>query len=206
MTCNIAKIANGVTVILDPMDSLETAALGIWAHAGSVDEREDEHGLAHLLEHMAFKGTKTRSARQIAEEIEAAGGYLNASTSQQRTGYYARVLKDDMGLAIGILADILQNPLFENSELEKEKDVIVQEIGEAADRPDDVVFELLQKTAWDGHALARPILGTPQSVRKQSGASLRAFMGRNYNRQNLVIAAAGRIDEDAQREGLAPGG
>ncbi len=190
------NLKNGIRVIIDPMPSLETVAFGAWAQAGSVDEREEEHGIAHLLEHMAFKGTERRSARDIAEQIETVGGHLNAATSQQRTGYYVRLLKGDLELGVDIIADILQNPLFDESELEKEKEVVVQEIGEAADTPDDAVFELLQEASWEGDPLARPILGTPQSVRAQSPSSLRGFMYRCYSAQTLVIAAAGNIDPD----------
>jgi len=190
----IYTLSNGVRLVVDPMPGLESAALGVWAYAGSVDERDDEQGLAHLLEHMAFKGTTRRTARGIAEEIEAVGGYLNAGTSHQRTGYYARVLKNDAPLALDILADILHNPLFDNGELTKEKEVVTQEIGEAADTPDDVVFEMLMQAAWDGHPLARPILGTPETVRAQSPASLRGFMDRLYMPSSMVIAVAGAVD------------
>jgi len=189
-------LSNGVRVIVDPMPSLETVALGVWAHAGSVDERDEEHGIAHLLEHMAFKGTARRTAREIAEEIESVGGYLNAATSHQRTGYYARVLKEDVALAVDILGDILRHPQFGDAELAREKEVVVQEIGEAADTPDDVVFEMLQATTWDGYSLARPILGTPESVRAQTPESLRGFMARQYRPDALVIAAAGKIDAE----------
>lgn len=187
-------LSNGVRVVFDPMPSLETAAIGVWAHAGSVDEAENENGVAHLLEHMAFKGTARRSARQLAEEIEAVGGHLNAATSHQRTGYYARILKEDAPLAMDIIADILHAPRFADAELAKEKEVVVQEIGEAADTPDDVVFDMLMAAAWEGYALARPILGTPQSVRRQTPESLRRFMTRCYGAGDLVIAAAGKIE------------
>lgn len=189
-------LSNGVRVIVDPMPSLETVALGVWAHAGSVDERNEEHGIAHLLEHMAFKGTVRRTAREIAEEIESVGGYLNAATSHQRTGYYARVLKEDVALAVDILGDILRHPQFGDAELAREKEVVIQEIGEAADTPDDVVFEMLQAASWDGFSLARPILGTPESVRAQTPESLRGFMARQYRPAALVIAAAGKIDAE----------
>ena len=191
------SLSNGVRVVIDRMPSLETAALGVWAHAGSVDERDNEHGVAHLLEHMAFKGTRRRSARALAEEIESVGGYLNAATSHQRTGYYARILKDDIALGVDILADILQYPLFDEAELAKEREVVVQEIGEAADTPDDVVFELLMEACWKGFSLARPILGTPLSVRAQTSNSLRGFMERCYGPEDLVVAAAGNVDERA---------
>ncbi len=194
---HIHKLKNGIHVVVDPMPSLETVALGVWADAGSVDERDDEHGVAHLLEHMAFKGTERRSARAIAEEIETVGGYLNAATSHQRTGYYARLLKDDTELGIDIIADILMRPSFDEGELEKEKEVVVQEIGEAADTPDDVVFELLQEASWGAHSLARPILGTPETVRAQSARSLRGFLKRSYRPESLVIVVAGNVDESS---------
>ena len=190
----LENLKNKTRVYIDPMPSLETVALGVWAYAGSVDERREEHGVAHLLEHMAFKGTTRRSARDIAEEIEAVGGYLNAATSHQRTGYYARLLKDDLALGVDILADILNNPTLCADELTKEKEVVIQEIGEAADTPDDVVFELLQAGTWGDHPLARPILGTPTSVRAQSPQTLRSFMDRQYQPHGMVIAAAGKIE------------
>lgn len=193
---DIVKLKNGLRIVVDPMPALETAALGIWAHAGSMDERNEEHGIAHLLEHMAFKGTARRSARQIAEEIESVGGYLNAATSHQRTGYYARVLKDDVPLAFDMLGDILRQPAFGDDELTKEKEVVVQEIGEAADTPDDVVFELLQSATWEGHPLARPILGTPGSVRAQTPDSLRGFMERHYRPEAMIVAVSGKVETD----------
>lgn len=192
----VHSLSNGVQIVIDHMPSLETAALGVWAHAGSVDERDNEHGVAHLLEHMAFKGTRRRTARSLAEEIESVGGYLNAATSHQRTGYYARILKDDLAIGVDILSDILLHPLFDDSELAKEQEVVVQEIGEAADTPDDVVFELLMEACWAGASLARPILGTPQTVRAQSPDSLREYMRRCYGPGDLVVAAAGNVDEN----------
>lgn len=193
----IATLSNGIRVVADPMPGLETVALGIFVNAGSVDETADEHGVAHLLEHMAFKGTTTRSARAIAEEIETVGGYLNASTSQQRTGYYARVLKDDLSLAADLLSDILTRPLFDEHELTKEREVVVQEIGEAADTPDDVVFEKLSEAAWGDHPLGRTILGTPETVRSQSSAHLSGFMKRCYQPGDMIVAASGALDADA---------
>lgn len=190
-------LSNGVRVAADPMPGLGTAALGVWVKAGTVDERQGEYGIAHLLEHMAFKGTERRSALAIAEEIESVGGYLNAATSHQRTGYYARILKDDLALGADILSDILAHPLFDAEELAKEHEVVVQEIGEAADTPDDVVFEKLTEAAWGAHPLGRPILGTPESVRAQTPASLRGFMARCYRPDQMVVAASGAVDEDA---------
>lgn len=193
---DLHTLKSGLRVYVDPMPGLESAAIGVWAQAGSIDERDDEHGLAHLLEHMAFKGTASRTARDIAEEIEAVGGYLNAATSSQRTGYYVRLLKDDIALGVDVLSDILLNPLFDDAEFAREKDVVIQEIGEAADTPDDVVFENLQAIAWAGHPLACPILGTSASVRGHTTAGLRTFMGRGYQPDKMVVAAAGGVDAD----------
>ncbi len=202
MNTSIHTLPNGLRVFVDPMPSLASAAIGVWASAGSADERENEHGIAHLLEHMAFKGTTTRSARDIAEEIEAVGGYLNAATSHQRTGYYVRLLKDDIPLGLDILSDILLRPLFDEGEFAREKEVVIQEIGEAADTPDDVVFETLQALAWDGHPLARPILGTPATVRGHSTDTLRAFMKRGYQPSEMIVAVAGKVDADAFMKGV----
>jgi predicted Zn-dependent peptidase len=193
----LITLNNGVRLVLDPNPTLETAALGVWFRAGAIDERDEEHGVAHLLEHMAFKGTRRRTARQIADEIESVGGYLNASTGYSRTGYYARILKDDVSLAFDILADILNEPSLDAGELAKEQEVVVQEIGEAADQPDDAVMELLQTLAFGGHALARPILGTEQTVRRQTPQTLSRFMTRAYTPAHTVIAASGAFDAEA---------
>lgn len=197
MSPDLFTLPNGVRVVMDPMPGLLSAAVGVYARAGTIDERREENGVAHLLEHMAFKGTGRRTARQIAEEIEAAGGYLNAGTGYTRTGYYARVLSADLPLAFEILADILGDPLFDAGELSKEKEVVLQEIGEASDQPDDAVMELLQSLSYGDHPLGRPILGTQESVAAQTPASLRAFMARTYTPEGLVIAASGGIDGKA---------
>lgn len=197
MTPDLITLPNGVRIVIDPMPGLLSAAVGVYARAGTIDERREENGAAHLLEHMAFKGTGRRTARQIAEEIEAVGGYLNAGTGYTRTGYYARVLSADLALAMDVLADILSDPLFDEGELAKEQEVVLQEIGEAADQPDDAVMELLQALSYGDHPLGRPILGTEESVTAQTPQTLRAFMGRTYRPEDLVIAASGGIDATA---------
>lgn len=194
MTALLETIDNGVRVITDPMADIQSAAIGVWFDAGAVDEGPEANGLAHLLEHMAFKGTRRRSAKQIAEEMEAVGGYLNASTGYQRTGYYARILEDDLETAFDIIADILTQPSFDDSELVKEKEVVIQEIGEAADTPDDAVFDQLQAAAFGAHAMARPILGTRDSVRAQTAKDLRGFMDHYYRPANMVVTAVGSVD------------
>lgn len=191
---DLITLDNGVRVFVDPMPGLESAAVGVWIRAGAIDESINERGVAHLLEHMAFKGTASRTARDIAEEIESIGGYLNASTGYSRTGYYARILKNDVSKGIEILADILTNPLFDERELEKERQVVVQEIGEAADTPDDVVMEMLQAICYPGHALGRPILGTIDSVTGCSRDGLSSFMSSKYRAGDIIIAAAGAVD------------
>ena len=197
MSVELTRLASGLVVVTDAMPHLETASLGVWVGCGSRDEREDEHGIAHLLEHMAFKGTSRRTARQIAEEIEAVGGDLNAATSVETTAYYARVLKRDVPLALDVLSDILADPAFDRDELAREQNVIVQEIGAAEDTPDDIVFDHLQATAFPAQPVGRSILGTPASVRSFDDGRLRAYLARNYRAPDMVIAAAGAIEHRA---------
>src|SRR5690606_39685688 len=152
-----------MVVLTDDMPHLESASLGVWVKAGARSERKAEHGISHLLEHMAFKGTQTRTSLQIAEAIENVGGDLNAATSIEHTGYFARVLKDDVVLAADILADILQNSVFDETELAREQRVICQEIGATHDSPDDHVFDLFQEAAYPDQPIGRTILGTEDS-------------------------------------------
>ena len=197
MSVNVTRINSGLVVVTDAMAHLQTASLGVWVGAGSRDERTDEHGISHLLEHMAFKGTSRRTARQIAEEIEAVGGDLNAATSVETTAYYARVLRADVPLALDVLSDILADPTFDPEELAREQNVIVQEIGAAEDTPDDIVFDHLQATAFPAQPVGRSILGTPASIRSFDGARLRAYLGRNYRAPEMVVAAAGAVEHRA---------
>lgn len=197
MTVRSTTLDNGMTVLTDDMPHLESASLGIWVKAGSRSEEEREHGISHMLEHMAFKGTRTRNAREIAEAIEGVGGDLNAATSVEHTGYFARVLKEDVGLSADILADILQNSLFEQEELDREQQVIVQEIGAARDNPDDHVFDLFQSAAYPDQPIGRTILGTVESVNGFGPDAIRAYMERNYVGDQMVVCAAGNVDHDA---------
>lgn len=197
MSVEVTTLPSGLTVVTDAMPHLETASLGVWVGAGSRDELPNEHGISHLLEHMAFKGTKRRSARQIAEEIEAVGGDLNAATSIETTTYYARVLKADVPLALDVLSDILTNPAFEAEELTREKNVIVQEIGASEDTPDDIVFDHLQTTAFPNQPVGRSVLGTRDSVCSFTEENLRAYLARNYRAPDMVVAATGAVDHKA---------
>jgi len=194
MSVEVTRLASGLSVVTDRMPHLESASLGVWIGSGSRDEAADEHGISHLLEHMAFKGTKRRTARQIAEEIEAVGGDLNASTSVESTAYYARVLKADVPLALDVLSDILSEPAFDPDELRREQNVIVQEIGAIEDAPDDLVFDRLQETAFPQQPVGRSILGTPETVRSFNSTRLRAYLARHYRGPDMLVAAAGAVD------------
>lgn len=196
MSARITQLPGGMRIVTDTMPHLESVSLGVWAGSGARHETPDQHGLAHLMEHMAFKGTKTRSAYDIAEAIEAVGGDINAATSLESTAYYARMLKGDVDLALNILADILQNPKFAQDELEREKAVIAQEIGAARDTPDDLVFELFQEAAYPGQALGRSILGTDDSLQQFDAAKLEAFRSQHYTQPGLILCAAGAIEHD----------
>lgn len=196
MSAEVTRLANGLRVVSDRMPHLETISLGVWVGAGARHEAEHEHGLSHMLEHMAFKGTAKRTARQIAEEIEQVGGELNAATSLEMTAYYARVLKGDEGLGLEILADILQNSLFAESDIEREREVILQEIAGIQDSPDEIAYDLVQDAAFPGQPVGRPIIGTPASVSQFTAADLRAFLRTRYVAPNMVIAAAGAIEHE----------
>jgi len=197
MSVAVTTLTSGINVVTDTMPHLETASLGVWVNSGSRDEHRQEHGISHFLEHMAFKGTRRRSARQIAEEIEAVGGDLNAATGAESTAYYARVLKADVPLALDVLADILSEPAFDPNELLREQNVIIQEIGAVLDTPDDLIFEHLQAIAFPDQPLGRSILGTPQTVRSFDGAKLRDYLARQYRAPDIVVAAAGAVDHQA---------
>ena len=197
MSVEVTRLPSGLAVVTDSMTHLQTASLGVWVGAGSRDERSDEHGISHLLEHMAFKGTKRRTARQIAEEIEAVGGDLNAATSHESTAFYARVLKADVPLALDVLSDILSEPAFDPEELQREQNVIVQEIGASEDAPDDLVFDKLQETAFPDQPVGRSILGTRETVRSFDRRRLAAYLTRNYRAPDMVVAAAGAVDHKA---------
>ncbi|WP_395815433.1 M16 family metallopeptidase [Devosia sp.] len=197
MSVRSTTLDNGMIVLTDDMPHLESASLGIWVKAGSRSETKAEHGISHMLEHMAFKGTKTRNAREIAEAIENVGGDLNAATSVEHTGYFARVLKEDVGLAADILSDILQNSMLDQDELDREQQVIVQEIGAARDNPDDHVFDLFQSAAYPDQPIGRTILGTVDSVKSFGPESIRSYMDRNYVGDQMVLCAAGNVDHES---------
>ena len=196
MTVECTRLKSGLTVVTETMPHLESVALGVWIKSGSRNETDNEHGIAHLLEHMAFKGTARRTARQIAEEIEDVGGEVNAATSTETTSYYARVLKDYVPLAVDILADILTESAFEEEELEREKQVILQEINAANDTPDDVVFDRFSEAAYRDQTLGRAILGTPETVVSFTPQQIRGYLGRNYTTDRMFVVATGAVEHD----------
>ena len=197
MGVEVTRLSNGLTIATDNMPHVESVALGIWVKAGARNEAPNRHGIAHLLEHMAFKGTENRSAWQIAVDIENVGGEINAATSVETTSYYARVLKNDVPLAIDILSDILTASKFDEDELEREKNVIMQEIGAAHDTPDDIVFDRFTEAAYRHQAIGRAILGEPETVMSFTSADLRQYMDEQYSADRMVVTAAGGIDHDA---------
>jgi predicted Zn-dependent peptidase len=178
------------------MPGLESATVGVWVSAGGRHETVEQNGIAHFLEHMAFKGTKNRSALDIAEQIESVGGYINAYTSREMTAYYTRVLKKDVGLAVDVIGDILQNPILDDEEIEIERGVIIQEIGMALDTPDDVIFDWLQETAFSNQPLGRTILGPVERVSNFSKKDLTEFISKHYSPERLILSAAGAVDHD----------
>jgi len=196
VTVNLHTLTNGLRIVTEHMPGMESASLGVWVSAGGRHEAAEQNGVAHFLEHMAFKGTKRRSALQIAEEIEDVGGYINAYTSREVTAYYARVLKDDVALALDLIADIVLNPVFDPREIEVERGVILQEIGQAADTPDDIIFDWLQEEAYPSQPLGRTILGPAERVRAFDRADFDRFVAQHYGPGQLILSAAGAVDHD----------
>src|ERR1700743_2711283 len=194
MTLEISKLSNGLTVVSAPVPGLKSASLGIWVNTGSRNERPSEMGVSHMLEHMAFKGTATRSARAIAEEIEAVGGILNAYTGREQTAFHARILKEDVPLAMDIIADILTNPSFDQAELERERQVVLQELGPARDTPDDIVFDHLQSAIFKDQPLGWPILGEEATVNQFDRDMLKSYMASNYRLEGMTLIASGAVN------------
>lgn len=196
MSARLHRLANGVRVVCDPMPGLETLALSVVAGRGARWEDEARSGWSHLLEHMVFKGAGDRSARDIVEVIEAEGGQLNAATGYERTSFQTRALAGGLPLAMQVTADLLLRPTLSPDDLVREKQVVGQEIAEAADTPDDLVFELAQAAAWAGQPLGRPILGTVKSLKHATPADLAVWRAHLYAPDRLVVSAAGAVNED----------
>jgi predicted Zn-dependent peptidase len=197
LTTRLTTLPNGLRIVTEHMPGLKSASAGVWVMAGGRHERAEQNGIAHFLEHMAFKGTQRRSALQIAEEIEDVGGYINAYTSREMTAYYARVLEADVGLALDVIGDIVLNPAFDAKEIEVERHVILQEIGQALDTPDDIVFDWLQEVSYPDQPFGRTILGPEERVSKFTRADLQGFVAEHYGPDQMILSAAGAVDHDA---------
>jgi predicted Zn-dependent peptidase len=189
----LTHLPSGLTVVTERMDRVETVSIGAYVASGSRNESLEENGVSHFLEHMAFKGTTTRSAAAIAEEVEAVGGHINAYTAREQTAYYVKMLKEDTALGFDIIGDILTHSVFEPEELERERGVILQEIGQANDTPDDIIFDHFQLTAFPDQALGRAVLGSEDAIRAMPRSVLTGYMGRNYTNNNVVVAATGKL-------------
>jgi predicted Zn-dependent peptidase len=195
-TIRLTTLSNGLTVVSETMPRVETVSFGAYVGAGTRNEDAPENGVSHFLEHMAFKGTTKRDASAIAREIENVGGHLNAYTARESTAYYCKVLKEDLGLAADIIGDILTHSSFAPDEIERERGVILQEIGQANDTPDDIVFDHFQDTAYPSQPMGRPVLGTEESVGAMSRETLTAYMTRHYGPHRMVVAAAGALEHE----------
>lgn len=196
MQSEITTLANGLRVITSSRPEIETVSLGIWIKTGSAFETEEMNGISHFLEHMVFKGTETRNTFEISEQFEDVGGQSNAYTAREFTSFYAKMLKGDTELAIDILADLVKNATFPESELLKEREVVVQEIKQTIDMPDDIIFDYLQEQAFPNQALGRTILGPAEKVRSFDKEKLKAYLKSNYAGENMVVCAVGNIRHD----------
>lgn len=189
----VTMLPSGLTVVTERMDRVETVSIGAYVATGTRHELPEENGASHFLEHMAFKGTQRRNATQIAEEVEAVGGHINAYTAREQTAYYVKLLKDDLALGADIIGDILTHSTFEPEELERERGVILQEIGQANDTPDDIIFDRFQEAAFPSQPMGRPVLGTEQTIREMPRGTLMTYMRRHYAGSTTVLAAAGNL-------------
>ncbi|AEI88931.1 M16 family metallopeptidase [Candidatus Midichloria mitochondrii] len=188
-------VVDKLNIVTDYMRSAETVSIKVMVKAGSRYENETNNGISHFLEHMAFKGTKTRTATQIAEEFDMIGGNFNAYTSREKTVYYAQVLKWDLALAVDVLADIVQNSIFEPEEIQKRKKVVLEELAQVKDTPDDHIFDLFQEKLFPNQALGRPIIGTEKFINSVMRQDLIDYIDQNYSRDNIVISCAGNFDD-----------
>ncbi len=194
MQTEISVLSNGLRIVSLKYPQFETVSLGIWVNTGAAYEQEKMNGISHFLEHMVFKGTASRSAAAISEDIENVGGQSNAYTSREFTAFYAKMLKDDLELAVDVLCELIMSPQFAEAELVKEREVVVQEIKQTYDDPSDIVFDYMQAEAFAGQAMGRPILGTADLVRGFGAEDLRAYMETNYAAENMVFCAVGNVD------------
>ena len=196
MSIQFSKLPNGLRIVTDSTSGIDSLAIGIWVGVGTRHEKLSENGITHMLEHMIFKGTPTRTSKQISDLVEDAGGHFNAYTGRETTAYYVRILNDHLDLSLDVLSDMLQNSTFPEDEIERERAVILQEIKMYEDNPDDLVFEYAQKSAFPEQALGASGLGTPEIVGKISQTDLKKYIATHYAPERIVISCAGDIDHD----------
>jgi len=206
MTSMVQKtiLPNGLRIVSESLPYLYSVSVGIWVDNGSRDENPDESGISHFIEHMIFKGTRNRTALEIAKEMDAIGGMSNAFTSKEQTCFYTRVLDNHLEQGVQILLDIFLNSLFDPEELERERQVVLQEISMVEDTPDEFTHVLLGETIYDGNSLAQPILGTPETVQSINQAGIINYLGRSYGPEKIVVAAAGKVDHQTFIKLMAP--
>jgi predicted Zn-dependent peptidase len=196
MTIQMTTLPNGLRVVTDSMEQVETASIGLWVGVGTRHEDAQDNGVAHLVEHMLFKGTARRNAFDISAEMENVGGHLNAYTTREATAYYAKVLKQDIALAADILCDMVQNSAIDAQELDRERGVVVQEIGQSIDQPDDILFDHLQSVAYPNSGLGRAVLGSADIIKNIPRARLVKYIQANYAAPQMIFAAAGAVHHD----------
>ncbi len=192
----ITTLSNGLRIVTDYVPSVESVAVGVWIDAGARNETLEHNGCAHMVEHMLFKGTSRRNAQDIAEVIENVGGHINAYTSREITSYHIHLLKNDLPLALDVLADIVQHSTMPEDEIEREREVILQEIGMCYDTPDDIIFDNFHETAYPNQSYGAPILGTNEIIENMSRETLMSFVQNNYTPERMVICASGNLDHD----------
>jgi predicted Zn-dependent peptidase len=192
----VTTLPSGLTIVTERMDRVETVSLGAYVASGTRNEDAAQNGVSHFLEHMAFKGTERRNAAEIAEEVENVGGHINAYTAREQTAYYVKLLKEDLALGADIIGDILTHSVFAPDEVERERGVILQEIGQANDTPDDIIFDHFQEAAYPDQAMGRPVLGTEQIIKNLKRQEISAYMHSHYAAKNVVVAATGNLEHD----------
>lgn len=186
---------NGLRIVGEKRDDVHSFALSVWVKAGSCNETEDINGISHFIEHMLFKGTEERTAKDIAAQIDRVGGQINAFTAKECTCFYVKVIDENIELAVDILSDLLLNSVFDEAEIDKERGVILEEIAMVEDAPDEMVHELISAAVYKGHPLGRTILGKPENIRRLTAGDMRAYMDKNYVSGNMLLSVAGNFDE-----------
>jgi predicted Zn-dependent peptidase len=194
--CKVTTLSNGVKIVSEFIPYLKSFSLGFWFNVGARDENLKNNGISHFIEHMLFKGTKTRTAKQISDEIESYGGYLNAFTSKEHTCYYGRGLSENFKKTFVVLADMIQNPLFKDSHIKKEAGVVIDELKDIDDNPEELIFDKFEESVFNGHTLSYPIIGTEKNILAYNSSTLHQFHKANYRLDNLMIAVSGAIHHE----------